>query len=85
MHEVDDGGVPAGLAAYRGRLPALAAGQESASVRRSFATLRQAVPQAECRIAPGMHHAWNFEDVELFSAVVRAWVHGSVDERLQPA
>ena len=85
MREVYDGGVPDGLAAYRGRLLAIAGGKESASVRRSFATLRQAVPQAECRIAPGMHHAWNIEDVELFSAVVRAWVHGSVDERLQPA
>ncbi|KAE8766156.1 alpha/beta fold hydrolase [Georgenia thermotolerans] len=85
MREVYDGGAPDGIGAYRGRLLAIAGGKESASVRRSFPHLRRAVPQVECRIAPGMHHAWNIEDAGLFTDVVRAWVHGEVDPRLRPA
>ncbi|TRW46633.1 alpha/beta fold hydrolase [Georgenia yuyongxinii] len=84
MREVFAGGVPAGLAAFQGRLLAIAGGKESAWVRRSFPELRRAVPQAVCRVAPGMHHAWSIEDVELFNDVVRAWVRGEVDGRLHP-
>jgi len=85
MREVYDGGVPDGLPSYRGRLLAIAGEKESSWVRRSFPDLRRAVPQAECRVAPGMHHAWSIEDVDLFNDVVRAWVHGTVDGRLRPA
>jgi pimeloyl-ACP methyl ester carboxylesterase len=85
MREVLTGGVPPGLAAYAGRLLAVAGEKESAWVRRSFPELRRAVPQAVCRVAPGMHHAWSIEDVELFNDVVRAWVRGEVHGRLLPA
>ena len=86
MTEVFDGGTPPGLDAYRGPLLAIAGERESASVRRSFPDLRRAVPRAECRVAPGMHHAWSIEDVALFNDVVRRWVvGGAVDPRLLPA
>jgi len=84
MREVYDGGIPDGLPSYSGRLLAIAGEKESTWVRRSFPDLRRAVPHAECRIAPGMHHAWSVEDVDLFNNVVRSWVHGTVDERLRP-
>lgn len=85
MREVYAGALPPGLSAYRGPLLAVAGSRESAWVRRSFPALRRAVVQAQCRLAPGMHHAWNVEDAELFNDVVRAWVGGSVDPRLRPA
>lgn len=85
MREVYDGGAPEGMAAYRGQLLAIAGGKELASVRRSFPHLRRVVPHAVCRIAPGMHHAWNIENPDLFNDVVRAWLNGEVDQRLRPA
>jgi pimeloyl-ACP methyl ester carboxylesterase len=85
MREVYDGGTPDRLSSYRAPLLAIAGEKESAWVRRSFPELRRAVPHAQCRIAPGMHHAWSIEDVGLFNDVVRAWVRGTVDERLRPA
>lgn len=86
MREVYDGGVPTGLDGYRGPLLAIAGGREAGVVRSSFPELRRTLPQATCRIAPGMHHAWSIEDAGLFTDVVRRWVRdGVVDPRLQPA
>jgi hypothetical protein len=36
-----------------------------------------AVPQGEARIVPGVGHAWNGEDPDLFADVVRAQVAGA--------
>lgn len=84
LREVSDGGVPAGLERYPGRLLAIAGGRESASVRRSFPALRRALPTAQCAIAPGMHHAWSIEDAALFTDVVRQWVtQSTVEARLR--
>lgn len=86
MGQVYDGGVPEGLGRYPGPLLAIAGGRETAAVRRSFPELRRALPQTQCREAPGMHHAWSIEDVGLFTDVVRGWVStGAVNSRLLPA
>jgi len=85
LREVYDGGVPAGFDRFPGRVLAIAGGKESASVRDSFPDLLRALPTAQCRIAPGMHHAWSIEDAPLFTDVVRQWVSdGDVDARLEP-
>lgn len=83
--EVVAGGVPPNVRDYAGPLLAVAGGKDSATVRRSLTALAQASPQAQVRIAPGMHHVWNVEDVDLFNEVLRAWLDGTVDPRLVPA
>jgi len=80
--EVREGGAPADLVRYAGPLLAVAGEKDSANVRRSLATIAQAVPQAQVRLAPGMHHIWNVEDVSLFNGVLRSWLDGTVDPRL---
>ncbi len=81
--EVCAGGVPADLARYTGPLLAVAGEKDSAAVRRSLSVIATAAPQARVRIAPGMHHIWNVENVDLFNEVLRSWLNGSVDPRLQ--
>ena len=84
LGQVYDAPVPDSLANYRGPLLAVAGEKEDASVRGSFDHLRELAPQAQCRLAPGMHHAWSIEYAELFNDMVRGWVHGEVDDRLLP-
>lgn len=52
------------------------------SIRESLALIGAAAPQAELRLAPGMHHIWNIEDVDLFNDVLLAWLRVEVDARL---
>ncbi|SFS14998.1 Pimeloyl-ACP methyl ester carboxylesterase [Agrococcus baldri] len=78
LADVYAGGVPDGLAAYRGRMLLVAGGKEPAVLRRSLETLQRALPHAHTRIAPGMHHVWNVEDVEHWNAVQRSWLAGDV-------
>ncbi|RPF21151.1 alpha/beta fold hydrolase [Myceligenerans xiligouense] len=78
------GGLPANISRYTGPLLGLAGARESAYFRRSLRALRQAVPQAEIRLAPRMHHIWSIEDTSLFNAVTGSWVEGRVDPRLLP-
>lgn len=85
MREVYDSALPSTLASYDGPLLAVAGERENAAVRGSFPRLRELVPQVECRVAPGMHHAWSIEDVDLFNDMVRAWALGTVEDRLRPA
>ncbi|GAA1703438.1 alpha/beta hydrolase [Microcella alkalica] len=41
-------------------------------------------PNAEVRLAPGMHHVWNVENPDLFTDMVRAWiVEGRAHEELE--
>jgi pimeloyl-ACP methyl ester carboxylesterase len=82
--EVCAGGVPADLDRYAGPLLAVAGGKDSAAVRRSLTAIGQAAPQAQLRLAPGMHHIWNVENPDLFNGVLRAWLAGTVHPRLVP-
>ncbi|RKN32354.1 alpha/beta fold hydrolase [Micromonospora musae] len=82
--EVFAGGVPATLCRYSGPLLAIAGEKESAAVRHSLREIAQAAPQAQLRLAPGMHHIWNVEDACLFNGVLRQWLNGSTDPRLVP-
>ncbi|WP_221583659.1 alpha/beta fold hydrolase [Microbacterium sp. G2-8] len=43
----------------------------------SIRAIRAAVPAAQAGLAPGMHHAWNGEDPDLFNRILRTWL----DER----
>ncbi|WP_410661206.1 alpha/beta fold hydrolase [Amycolatopsis sp. lyj-112] len=82
--EVCAGGVPAQVSRYSGPLLATAGEKDSAAVRRSLAELARAAPQAQTRLAPGVHHIWNVEDSGLFNDVLRSWLDGTVDRRLVP-
>ena len=82
--EVCAGGLPADLRHYSGPLLAVAGEKEATSVRQSLAAIAQAAPQAQLRLAPGMHHIWNIEDVDLFNGVLRSWLNGTADPRLVP-
>ncbi len=52
---------------------AVAGSKDSASVRRDSL---DALSSAGVRtaVAPGMHHQWNIENVELFNSAVRCWI-----------
>jgi len=82
--EVFGGGVPQGLGPGSGRILAIAAEHDPAPIHRSLELLGAAAPQAELRVAPGMHHIWSIEDVDLFNAALLAWLRGEVDPRLLP-
>lgn len=69
-------GTPAATLA-RVTAPAMAAagGRDSAAIHRdSLDRLAAEVPNALRAVAPGMHHQWNIEDVELFNAALRTWL-----------
>ncbi|MDP3209203.1 MAG: alpha/beta hydrolase [Rhodoglobus sp.] len=40
----------------------------------SLVMVRRGIPNTKTAIAPGMHHQWNIENVELFNAALRAWL-----------
>ena len=82
LTEVYAGGIPKGLAQYPGRMLLVAGAKEPAVMRRSLAAMRRTAPRAETRIAPGMHHVWNVEDVDRFNGMLRAWLRGNVDHWL---
>ena len=56
--------------AYDGPFLAVCAEHDSASIRRAFGPLRACFPQLRTWTAPGMHHAWNGENPELFTQMV---------------
>jgi hypothetical protein len=56
---------------------ALAGEREQGLVVRSLGVVAGAFPQGEARIVPGVGHAWNGEDPDLFADVVRAQVAGA--------
>jgi pimeloyl-ACP methyl ester carboxylesterase len=82
--DVYAGGVPAGVGGYSGPLLAIAGEKENAVVRRSLMALAHAAPQAQLRLAPGMHHVWNVEDTNLFNEVLRSWLNGTTAPCLIP-
>ncbi len=52
----------------------VAGGAELEIIRESVAILAEMLPNAEGGIVPGVHHGWNGEAPEVFSAMVRAWL-----------
>lgn len=76
------GGVPDGLRDHTGPLLAVAGERDSALIRRSLRTLGRAVPHAQLRLAPAVHHLWSIEDSALFNAVLTSWLDGTVDRGL---
>ncbi|MFC7404942.1 alpha/beta fold hydrolase [Georgenia alba] len=85
LADVDLGTVPQGLGAYDGPVLLVAGERDAAVIRRSLQSAASVAPQATTRLAPGMHHAWNTEDPELFDAMLLAWLDGRVEPRLLPA
>ena len=55
-------------------LLAVAGSKEPAAVRRSLAAIAGVAPHVTTRLAPGMHHVWSIEDVDLFNDMLRTWV-----------
>jgi pimeloyl-ACP methyl ester carboxylesterase len=54
---------------------AVAGERDSAAIaRHSLGIIAGALPDATVAIAPGMHHNWNIENVELFNQTVREWI-----------
>ena len=54
-----------------------AGGEEMPLVLESLPEITRSLPRAESRVAPNMHHGWNGEAPELFSAMIRAWITGT--------
>ncbi len=69
-------GVPAEtLARVTAPVIAVAGDRDSPAIHRdSLDRLRAEVPHSLVAVAPGMHHQWNIEDVELFNAALRSWL-----------
>lgn len=83
--EVYAGGVPAALADVDRPLLAVAGEKEPGEIRRSLVALGRRMPHARLRLAPGVHHIWSIEDVDLFNETLRAWIdEDRVDARLLP-
>lgn len=72
--EVAGGCLPTGPLEYSGPMVAIAGEREQRSVKDAFPALRQESPQLHTWVAPGMHHPWNIEDADLFTAVIRNFV-----------
>lgn len=62
--------LPEGPFEFTGPALAVSGERDTRSVRRAFEPLRAALPQLRTWIAPGMHHAWNIEDPDLFSRMI---------------
>lgn len=80
LDDVTSGVVPPYLDTYPGRLLLVAGERDSRGVRESL----HAVPYAEARLVPGMHHVWNVEDPALFNATVDTWLAGRIHPVLRP-
>ncbi|MEV7528989.1 alpha/beta fold hydrolase [Agrococcus sediminis] len=79
LDEVLDGVLPQDLRDYSGRMLAVVGEKDHAAIRASLDRIQMAVPHAETRTAPGVHHVWSIEDVEHFNAMVVAWLQGRID------
>lgn len=76
LREVYPGGVTR-LEDIAAPLMAIAGEREMRYFHDSLEVIRTARPDATIGLAPGMHHAWNAEDPELFNRILRSWL----DER----
>lgn len=70
------GGVPAAVLAQVAAPTLVVAGEKdsSAITGASLEAARSGIPNSSTAIAPGMHHQWNIENVELFNDSLRAWL-----------
>lgn len=59
-------------------LLAVAGSREPTYFRRSLRALAAAVPQAETRLVPDVHHIWTVEAPDLFDDVLSTWLGGEV-------
>ncbi|MGC9468409.1 MAG: alpha/beta fold hydrolase [Anaerolineae bacterium] len=55
-----------------------AGGNESTIIRQAVNVIPEMMPHAQGRIAPGRGHGWNIEAPDLFNAMVRAWITGTL-------
>lgn len=63
------------LAAVRAPTLAVAGERDAAFVRSdSLRRIAESMPSARTAIAPGMHHQWNIENVDLFNTAALAWI-----------
>lgn len=83
--DVITGGVPQGLADFTAPLLAVVGEREPQPIRDSLHVIRDVAPHAEVRLAPGMHHIWSVEDVDLFNETMRRWLDGQVHPQLLQA
>ncbi len=61
-----------------------AGSKETKTTVESVTAIPKIMPNAQGRLVPGLHHAWNGEDPELFSAMIRAWLTDApLPDRLQ--
>lgn len=69
-------GVPAAVLAAITAPTLVVAGEKdsSAITGRSLDVVRRGIPNATTAVAPGMHHQWNIENVDLFNQTLRAWL-----------
>ncbi|TQL47146.1 pimeloyl-ACP methyl ester carboxylesterase [Homoserinimonas aerilata] len=84
MRELYDGVAASELDGLRGvRMPilALAGEREPRLAHNDLAELVSRSELVTARVVPGMHHAWNAENPELFNAVMREWL---LDGRVHP-
>lgn len=54
----------------------VAGGAELRAIRDSLATATAKLAGSTAALAPGLHHAWNAEDPDLFNQTVASWVAG---------
>jgi pimeloyl-ACP methyl ester carboxylesterase len=74
--ELMDDTLPPAAGASTSRVLALAGGLEQSLILQSLARIT-AIPHGQARTAPGVGHAWNGQEPELFAAGVRAQVSGA--------
>lgn len=77
MDELAPGGLPGALSGFHAPALVLAGAKEPKVVQKSFAALRESLPQVVTRVVPGMHHQWNIENPLLFNSVLRRWIADS--------
>jgi pimeloyl-ACP methyl ester carboxylesterase len=72
---------PPGLEQVTGPVLFVAGEREPKAVKQSNVMLAQLLPNAQCRMAPGLGHAWMIEVPRLHIQMVRAWL---ADQPLPP-
>lgn len=63
---------------------AVAGSREPAYFHRSLRALAAAVPHAQTRLVPGVHHIWTIEQPNFFDEVLGTWIEGRVHRGLSP-
>lgn len=66
---------PLGLDQVMGSVLFVAGEKEPQAVKQSNLMLAQMMPNAQCRMAPGLGHAWLIQAPELHIQMVRAWLN----------